>query len=398
MSPSAPRPIPARPTPGPSRAPYLFVSAGEVSGDRYAADVVRELAAAGEAWRVEGLGGPRLAAAGARLLAGLEDLAVMGVPEVVRRLPWFWRLRRRVLESWRRDPPDAVLFVDYPGLNLRLAKDARRLGLRTLYYITPTVWAWNERRVRTLRRSLDAALVILPFEEQFLTERGVAARFVGHPLGREARLPRDRQAFLGGLGLDPDADVLALLPGSRRQELDALARLFLEAGRLARAGARRPLQLLFGVPTPDLAARLRALAGEEVPVVVGRTADLLAAAGAAITKSGTITVEAALLGTPMVVAYRMSPLTLWLARRLVRVDHFAMVNILRGRRVVPELLQEEARPAALAELTLSLLEPDGEARRVMLREFGALREELLRRDAPAEVAATVRAAVAGEGP
>ena len=138
--------------------------------------------------------------------------------------------------------------------------------------------------------------------------------------------------------------------------------------------------------------------GEEVPVVVGRTADLLAAAGAAITKAGTVTVEAALLGTPMVVAYRMSPLNLWLARRLVRVDHFAMVNILRGRRVVPELLQEEAQPAALAELAVRLLEPDGEARRVMLGEFAALREELLRRDAPAEVAATLRAAVARSAP
>jgi lipid-A-disaccharide synthase len=366
-----------------------------VSGDRYAADVVRELASAGESWRVEGLGGPRLAAAGVRLLAGLEDLAVMGVTEVARRLPWFWRLRRRLLASWRRDPPDAVLFVDYPGLNLRLARDARRLGLRTLYYVTPTVWAWHERRVRTLRRAIDQALVILPFEEPFLIERGVKARFVGHPLGRESRLPRDRSAFLAGLGMDPRADLLALLPGSRRQEVDALARLFLEAGRHARARAARPLQCLFGVPTAELAARVRELAGEEVPIVVGRTADLLAAAGAAITKPGTVTVEAALLGTPMVVAYRMSPLNLWLARRLVRVDHFAMVNILRGRRVVPELLQDEAEPAVLAEAAVRLLDPDGEARRAMLGEFAALREDLLRRDAPAEVAATLRAAVAG---
>jgi lipid-A-disaccharide synthase len=381
----------------PSRPPYLFVSAGEVSGDRYAADVVEELAAGGEPWRVQGLGGPRLAAVGARLLAGLQDLAVMGVPEVAQRLGFFWRLRRSVVESWRRDPPDAVLFVDYPGLNLRLAREARRQGLRTLYYITPTVWAWNERRVRTLREALDAALVILPFEERFLTERGVAARFVGHPLGREARLPRDRQAFLRSLGMDPAADVLALLPGSRRQEVDALARLFLQAGRLARAAARRPLQLAFGAPTPELAATLRTLVGDEVPVSVGRTGDLLSAADAAITKSGTVTVEAALLGTPMVVAHRVHPLSLWLARRLVRVDHFAMVNILRGHRVVPELLQEEARPPALADLALRLLAPDSEERRAMLAEFGALKTELLQRDAPAEVAAAVRAAVRAAG-
>lgn len=397
MSPAASGPDSARPTSGPTRPPYLFVSAGEVSGDRYAADVVEELTAGGGPWRVEGLGGPRLAAAGVRLFAGLEDLAVMGVAEVARRLGWFWRLRRSVIASWRRDRPDAVLLVDYPGLNLRLAKDARRLGLRTLYYVTPTVWAWHERRVRTLRAAVDAALVILPFEERFLRERGVAARFVGHPLGREARRPRHREAFLCGVGLDPAADVLALLPGSRGQELDRLARGFLEAGLLARASAPRPLQLAFGAPTPELAARLRARAGGDVPIVVGRTADLLAASAAAIAKSGTVTVEAALLGTPMVVAYRMNALTLWLARRLVRVEHIAMVNILRGRRVVPELLQEAAAPAALAAHVVRLLEPGGAERRAMLEEFAALRAELLRKDAPAEVAAAVREAVGGAG-
>jgi lipid-A-disaccharide synthase len=240
---------------------------------------------------------------------------------------------------------------------------------------------------------VDAALVILPFEERFLRERGVAARFVGHPLGREARRPRDRAAFLRGVGLDPAADVLALLPGSRGQELDRLARSFLEAGLLARASAPRPLQLAFGAPTPELAARLRARAGGDVPIVVGRAADLLAASAAAIAKSGTVTVEAALLGTPMVVAYRMNALTLWLARRLVRVEHMAMVNILRGRRVVPELLQEAAAPAALAAHVVALLEPEGAERRAMLAEFAALRAELLRKDAPAEVAAAVRAAV-----
>lgn len=382
--------------PATARPLYLYVCAGEVSGDRYAADVVRELVSGGGAWRLEGLGGPRLAEAGVRLRADLEDLAVMGVVEVARRLPWFRRLRRSVVEGWRRDRPDAVLFVDYPGLNLRLARDARRLGLRTLYYVTPTVWAWNERRLKTLRSSLDELLVILPFEERFFAERGMRARFVGHPLGREARLPRDRSAFLRELGVDPGAELLALLPGSRAQELRALARTFLEAGRRVRAAAApRPVQLAFGVATPGLARDLRRLVGSAVPVAVGRSADLLAAAAAVVTKAGTATVEAALLGTPMVVAYRMHPLTFWLARRLVKVEHVAMVNLLRGRRVVPELLQSAATPEALAAAALRLLEPGGEPRRAMLAEFDLLRSELLRRDAPAEVARAVRAALAG---
>jgi lipid-A-disaccharide synthase len=364
-----------------------------VSGDRYAADVVSELRSRGGEWRVEGLGGPRMAAAGVRLLAELEDLAVMGVAEVARRLRWFRRLRRSVVEGWRRDPPDAVLFVDYPGLNLRLARDARRLGLRTLYYITPTVWAWNERRIETLRATIDKLLVILPFEERFFAERGLRARFVGHPLGREVRRPRRRDAFLESLGLDPSAELLGLLPGSRTQELKALARTFLEAGLRVRAQAPRPVQLAFGVATPELEWELRRLVGDAVPVAVGRTPDLLAAAGAVIAKSGSVTVEAALLGTPMAVAYRMHPLTLWLARRLVKTQYFAMVNILRGKSVVPELLQSQVEPRALAERVLPLLDRDGEARRVMMAEFDQLRAELLLRDAPVEVAAAVREAV-----
>jgi lipid-A-disaccharide synthase len=245
---------------------------------------------------------------------------------------------------------------------------------------------------------VDLCLVILPFEERFLAERGVAARYVGHPLGREVRRPRDRAGFLRGLGLDPATDVVALLPGSRPQELEALAVTFLEAGLRARTRAPRPLAPIFGVATPELGRRLRALVGDGLTVAVDRTSDLLAASAAAITKAGTVTVEAALLGTPIVVAYRMRPLTLWVARRLVRVEHVAMVNILRGRPVVPELLQEQATPERLADHALRLAEPASPERRAMLAEFDALRGELLRRDAPAEVAAAVRSVLALEDP
>ncbi|MBA2565886.1 MAG: lipid-A-disaccharide synthase [Gemmatimonadetes bacterium] len=364
-----------------------------MSGDRYAADVVRELRAAGGVWRVEGFGGPRLAEAGVRLRADLSELAVMGIVEVVRRLGFFVRLLRATRRSWEEDPPDAVLFVDYPGLNLRLARHARRLGLRTLYYITPTVWAWNERRVGALRANVDELLVILPFEEAFFAARGLRARFVGHPLGREARRPRHRAAFLRELGLDPAADVLGLLPGSRTQELRSLAAPFLAAAERLRAVFPRPLQLAFAVATPELAAELRRRVGDLVPIAVGGSADLIAASTAVLTKSGTATVEAALLGTPMVVAYRMNPLTLWLARRLVKVEWFAMVNILRGKAVVPELLQREASPAEIARQALPLLDRTNPARMRMVAEFDALREDLLRRDAPAEVARAVRDAV-----
>lgn len=370
--------------------------AGEVSGDHYAAEVVEELRAGGDPWRVEGFGGPRLARAGVVLRAGLDDLAVIGVVEGLRRLRWFRRLRHSIVAGWRRDPPDAVLFVDFPGFNLRLARAARGLGLRTLYYVTPAVWAWLERRVETLR-AVDELLVIYPFEERFFAERGLRARFVGHPLGREVQRPRDRTAFLREVGLDSAADLLALLPGSRRQELRELARLFAEAGRSVQAASARPLQLAFGVATAPLADELATLVGRAIPIVVGRTPDLLAAAGAAITKSGSVTVEAALLGTPIVVAYRLNPLTLWLARRLVRTDYITMVNILRGRPVVSELLQSAATPEALAAHALELLDPDSPRRRAMRNEFDGLRRELVGRDAPREVAAVVRAVVGAQG-
>jgi lipid-A-disaccharide synthase len=350
---------------------------------------VAELRRGGGAWRVEGFGGPRMDAAGVRLHAGLDRLAVMGVAEVARRAAWFWRFRRRVAEGWRRDPPDAVLFVDYPGLNLRLASDARRLGLRAAYYVTPTVWAWHESRIEVLRR-LDERLVILPFEERFYAARGIPVRYVGHPLGREAAAPRDRRAFLESAGLDPGADLLGLLPGSRPQELEALARTFLDAGRRVRAAAARPVQLAFAAATQAMGERLRAIVADAAPVVTGRTADLIAASTAVLTKAGTATVEAALLGTPMVVAYRMHPLSFWLARRLVKVEHAAMVNLLAGRRVAPELLGRDATPAALAERVLPLLDPESAERREMLGAFDGIRRELVARDAPAEVAEALR--------
>lgn len=354
-----------------------------------------ELRRGGRTWRVEGFGGPRMAAQGVRLHASLDRLAVMGVAEVARRAGWFWRFRRAVAAAWRRDRPDAVLFVDYPGLNLRLVGDARRLGLRTVYYVTPTVWAWHESRIETLRR-VDERLVILPFEERFYAARGIAARYVGHPLGREAAAPRDRAGFLASEGLDPEAALLGLLPGSRPQELDALAGRFLEAGKIVRAAAPRPVQVAFAASTTAMGDRLRQIVGDAAPVVVGRTADLLAASAAVLTKAGTATVEAALLGIPMVVAYRMHPVTFWLARRLVKVEHAAMVNLLAGRRVVPELLGREVTPAALAERVLPLLDPEGRERRAMLEAFEAIRRELLLRDAPAEVAGTLRRIVTPE--
>lgn len=340
----------------------VFLSAGERSGDRHAARVVRELAGRRPDLRFTGLGGPAMAAEGVELLAGLEDLAVMGYAEVLRRLPYFFSLRRRVWRALETRNVRLVLPVDYPGFNLPLARRGHRLGIPVLYYIAPQVWAWREGRARRLADTCERVLTVLPFEHERLAGHGVDARFVGHPLLDEPAT-RERDDRAGG-------PVLGLFPGSRAQEVERMLPPFVEAARrlvrshggLSVVVARPPhlpttLYDGFGVPTVDAEAAL------------GR-------ATAAITKSGTITLELALSGTPMVVGYRTSALTYAVARRVVRVPAIALVNLVAGQRVVPELVQDQLSPDALVRAVAPLLDPDGPEAVRQRRALARVRDRL----------------------
>ena len=316
------------------------------------------------------MGGERMAAEGVELVAGLGDLAVMGFVEVIFRLPFFWRLERRILAIIQSQKIDLVIPVDYPGFNLRITERARAAGVPVIYYIAPQVWAWKAGRTARLSRAADRVAVILPFEEEIFRREGGRAEFVGHPLlDRDAAVP-SREAFCEASGLDPTGEILALFPGSRRQEIRRHLTPFVEAG--ARLRRQRPgLQLVLARAE---ALRLDLPGDSDVTTVRDGWA-LLTHARAAIVKSGTSTLEAALAGTPFVVAYRTHPWTYWLARRLVRVDHVALANLVAGSRVVPEILQREVTAEALANAAAPMLEA-GEERSRILGGLARVRERL----------------------
>ncbi len=342
-----------------SGRPVILMLAGEASGDLHGAQVAGALRRRWPAARLLGLGGDRMAAEGVELLAGLDQLAVMGFAEVVRHLPYFWKLERRVTALLRDEAVDLVLPIDYPGFNLRITRRAAQAGIPTLYYIAPQVWAWKAHRAQQLARDADRIAVILPFEERIFRDVNGEAVFVGHPLLEEDQAVPGLEAFAEANGLDPYRPILALFPGSRKQEIRRHLHLFLEAGRGV-TDLRPEVQLALG-RAPSIPAG--ELAGVSIPQVDDSRA-LLSHARAALVKSGTTTLQAALAGTPFVTVYRTHPLTFFLAKRLVRVPHVALANLVAGDRVVPEALQKEATPGRLSQLLLPLLASSPERTRV----------------------------------
>jgi lipid-A-disaccharide synthase len=355
--------------------PRLLISCGEASGDLYGAELVRHLRERVDGLDVLGLGGDRLQAQGASLLAHVRDLAVVGLLEVVSHLRDLRAVFRRVVEEAERHPPDAAVLVDYPDFNLRLARALHRRGIPVIYYVSPQLWAWRRGRIDDIRASVARMLVIFPFEEPLYRDAGVPVTFVGHPLVSLVRPAADPLALRRELGLDPERPVVALLPGSRPKEV-AHNLPPIAASVDALAAARPGLQFVAAVAASlDPEVVRSGLGSRPVTVVHDRTHAALSAATAAIVASGTATVEAALLGAPMVVVYRLSPWTYRLGRRFVRVPYYAMVNLIGGRRVVPELIQSDFTAERVLAEILPLLD-ETPARQQMLSDLAAVREKL----------------------
>ncbi len=364
------------------RRPVIFLSAGEPSGDLHGSALAAALKRRFPDARLLGLGGPRMAAEGVELLAGLEDLAVMGFAEILRHLPFFARLQRRVYRALEEAGVELVIPIDYPGFNLRLARYARRAGIPVLYYIAPQVWAWNARRMDRMAEDCARVATVLPFEPGLLRDHGVDATFVGHPLldGETRQGGRDDWARV--YGLDPERPVLALFPGSREQEIARHLPLFSEVATRVR-GVRPEVQPVIGTPDHLANGAYPQTPWPRLPAASG----LLRHADAALVKSGTTTLEGALARTPMVVAYRMSRWSYPLARRLVRVPHIALSNLIAGERVVPEFVQGEATAGALTQAVLPLLDAASPARMRMVERLGEVRAALGEPGAAERVAA-----------
>ena len=352
----------------------ILVSAGEASSDRHAARLVEALRRRLPEARFFGCAGPRLREAGVEPVIRAESLAVVGVFEVVGRLPHIYGQYRTLLGAAGRERPDLALLVDSPDFNLRVAAQMRRLGVPTAYYVAPQLWAWRPWRIRRLRRDVDLLLVIFPFEEEYFRSRGVETVYVGHPLIGEARATLTREEFHARHGLRPEIPLLAILPGSREGEAARHLPDLMRALEILRR--ERPLEAALPV-SPTIGAQFfEELARENrVHIVENDAANVLAHADVGWVASGTATVEAALLDTPMAAFYRVSRPTWLLGRLLVRTPYYSMVNLLAGEPLVPELIQNDLRPERLADEAKKLL--DDPARRERMRAgFRRIRETL----------------------
>ncbi len=365
-----------------SPGPLIALLAGEASGDLLGGDLLAALRRRFPHARFAGIGGAHMRAQGLECWHDIGELSLMGLAEVLRHLPRLLRLRRALLRRLLQERPTLTVGIDAPDFNLAVERRLRSAGLRTAHYVSPSVWAWRERRARTIGRSAARVLCVFPMEPPIYTRHGVDARFVGHPLADRFDGGPDRMAARRALGLDDAASLLALLPGSRGGELTRLLPPFLDAARQLLA-ARPRLQVVLPVARPALrpavetALRDRKLPPVRVRLLDGRADLLLRAADAALLASGTAALEATLARCPMVVAYRIAPLTHMLVRHLglLRTTRYSLPNILAGRDLVPEFMQRDCNAPRLAEALLPLLDGARQAQ-AQRAAFPALHEAL----------------------
>ena len=373
----------------PARPLRVAIVAGEVSGDILAAGLMRELRALCPHIEFIGIAGPQMQQEGIISLFEMEELAVMGLVEVLGRLPRLLSVRHQLIRTLLQDPPDLYIGVDAPDFNLGVEAKLKRHGIRTVHYVSPSVWAWRQSRIHKIKAATDLVLAFLPFEKAFYDQHAAPCRFVGHTMADAIPLVSDRDAACQRLGLDPAQRYLAVLPGSHQAEVEMLAPVFLAACQ--RLQATDPA-LRYIVPLVNARRRAQfeaylAATAPELPITLfdGQARDVMAASSAILLASGTATLEAMLVKRPMVVAYRVKPFTFWLAEKLVNIRTFSLPNLLAGRHLVPELIQDECTAERIAHQVETLLNSDNSA---LLSEFTRL-HQLIRCNADHQAAEAV---------
>ena len=377
--------------------PTIFISAGEASGEHYGALLIDELrnqlAAHRRRASFVGMGGSRMLEAGLQQVVRSEDMAVMGITEVVRHLPRIYREYRKLKTAIRTHRPDIAILIDFPDIHFKLAEEFHRLGIPVIFFVSPQLWAWKKHRIKLVQKYVDKMLVIFPFEEPFYREHGVVAEFVGHPLA-DLELPDiSREQFARESGLNPARSWIGLLPGSRAKEIGDNLPQMLAAARILTlrgprdTGSRKEFEYIIPQAPTLNASQRKMLAGlvkhhgDGLPVrLVEDARAALLHARASIVASGTATVEAALIGNPFVVVYRVSPLTYEIARHVVKVPFVAMANLIAGKMVVPELIQNAFTAANIVRQIEPLL-PDGPLRESMMKELASIKGRLTPRSA-----------------
>ena len=369
------------------KGPFFFISAGDPSGDIYGGALVRELKRLYREPFFLGLGGKEMKSAGVHLLAAQERIATVGFTEIIKDIPFFYGLIREAEDIFRAVSPDLVILIDYPGFNLRLAKRAKNRGLKTLFYISPQVWAWHKGRYKDLVRDSDQIAVILPFEVDVFREWGKDVHYVGHPMINEIAGRESKETFMARYGIAPDRPVLGLSPGSRRKEIAYHLPPFLEIAERIRQKTPDVQVLINRAPTMGEREMRESYLRKyrDIKVINDSQHTSIDISSLLLVKSGTSTLEAALLHTPMLVCYRMSQISYIIAKTLVDLSYISLVNILAGREIVPEYIQGDVKPEAIVPVALELLE-DGSKRQKMINDLKEVSAVLEGGDASEKVA------------
>jgi lipid-A-disaccharide synthase len=349
----------------------ILISAGEASGEMYGAQLIEALRKRDSSLRFFGAGGERMRAAGCDIVVDAKDLAVVGITEIVSHLPKILGLYHNLLHAADERRPSLAIVIDSPAFNWRVARQMQKRGIPVIYYVCPQFWAWRQARVKLLRKYVSKALVIFPFEEKFYRERGVDATFVGHPLANVRPPSTSRKEFAGQHGLDADKQWITLMPGSRRKEVRMNLPTMLEAA--ARLGPN--YEFLLPVAKTLDSTFLKSLAGTTKVHLVPEALPALFHSRGGIIASGTATIEAAIMGTPFVMVYRVSPITYAVGRPQVKVPYFAMVNLIAGEEAVPELVQDRFTAENIVR-ELNQVLPDGQSRSRMIQQLSTVKEKM----------------------